>query len=393
MIRALRDAEWLTPERARAWCLLFALGAAAVLLLALGWVAMTGGRLTDPAGRPIGTDFASFHAASALALAGRPEAAYDVAAHAAAQWATTGASGFYFAFFYPPTFLLAVLPLAALPYLAALAAWLGLTGGLYGMALRRLAGPAVPGLAMFAFPAVLVNAGHGQNGLLSAALFGFAAAFLDRRPALAGVCIGLLCYKPHLAILAPVALAAAGRWRAFGAAAATVAAMVALSALAFGPQTWRGFLAGLPLAHEALEHGLVGSEKMVSAFAAVRLLGGSITLAHGVQGVVALATAFLLARAARGADGAAIGALLAAAATLGSPFLLDYDLTILALPLAWAFAQAQRTGFLPWEKTVLGAAFLLPILARSVATLLWLPVGPIVCAALFAVVLRRAAFR
>ena len=28
MIRALRDAEWLTPERARAWCLMFALGAA-----------------------------------------------------------------------------------------------------------------------------------------------------------------------------------------------------------------------------------------------------------------------------------------------------------------------------------------------------------------------------
>lgn len=393
MIRALREADWLTPDRARAWCLMFAIATAAMLLLALGWVAATGGRATDPAGRPIGTDFASFHAAATLALSGRPEAPYDIAAHAATQRAATGATDHYFAFFYPPTFLLVLLPLAMLPYLAALAAWLALTGGLYVAALRALAGRAVPVLVAFAFPAVLVNAGHGQNALLSAALFGFAAAFLDRRPAVAGICIGLLCYKPHLAILAPVALAAAGRWRAFVAAAATVAGMVVVSAVVFGIETWRGFMASAPLATATLEQGLVGAEKMVSAFSAVRLLGGGLALAYTVQGVVTLVAAILLARAARSADGPALGALLAAAATLGSPFVLDYDLAILAVPLAWAFAQAQRTGFLPWEKVVLGAAFLLPILARGVATLLWVPIGPIVCAALFAMALRRAALR
>jgi hypothetical protein len=393
MIRALRDADWLTPERARAWCLMFAIATAAVLLLAVGWIAATDGRATDPAGRPIGTDFASFHAAAVLALSGRPEAAYDIAAHAAMQRAETGATEHYFAFFYPPVFLLLLLPLAMLPYLAALAAWLAVTGGLYAAALRTLAGRSVPGLAVFAFPAVLVNAGHGQNALLSAALFGFAAALLDRRPAVAGVCIGLLCYKPHLAILAPVAFAAAGRWRAFAAAAATVAAMVALSALVFGTDTWRSFMAGAPIATATLEQGLVGAEKMVSTFAAMRLLGGGLTLAYAAQCVVALVAAILLARAARGADGAALGALLAAAATLGSPFLLDYDLAILAVPLTWALAQAQRTGFLPWEKVVLGAAFLLPVLARGVATLLWVPIGPIICAALFAMALRRAALR
>jgi hypothetical protein len=393
MMRALREANWLTPDRARAWSLMFAIATAALLLLALGWVAASGGRATDPAGRPIGTDFASFHAAAALALSGRPEAAYNIAAHAAAQWAETGATEHYFAFFYPPTFLLVLLPLGTLPYLTALAAWLVLTGGLYAAALRALAGRALPGLVAFAFPAVLMNAGHGQNALLSAALFRFAAAFLDRRPAVAGICIGLLCYKPHLAILAPVALAASGRWRAFVAAAATVAGMVVLSALVFGIETWRGFVAGAPLATATLEQGLVGAEKMVSTFAAVRLLGGGLTLAYAAQGVMALVAAILLARAARSADGAALGALLAAAATLVSPFLVDYDLAILAVPLVWAFAQAQRTGFLPWEKVVLGAAFLLPVLARGAATLLWVPIGPIVCAALFAMAFRRAALR
>ena len=47
---------------------------------------------------------------------------------------------------------------------------------------------------------------------------------LDRRPVLAGILFGALCYKPHFGMLIPVALAASGRWRAFGAAAASAAA-------------------------------------------------------------------------------------------------------------------------------------------------------------------------
>ena len=47
-----------------------------------------------------------------------------------------------------------------------------------------------------AFPAVLVNIGHGQNGLLTAPLIGGALAVLDRRPIVAGILIGLLAYKP-----------------------------------------------------------------------------------------------------------------------------------------------------------------------------------------------------
>ena len=42
---------------------------------------------------------------------------------------------------------------------------------------------------------------------------------IDTRPRLAGLLLGLLCYKPHLALLAPVALVAGGHWRTFAAAA------------------------------------------------------------------------------------------------------------------------------------------------------------------------------
>ena len=57
---------------------------------------------------------------------GLAQRADDIAAHHAQQTAIFGRDTGYAAFFYPPIFLLVCLPLAVLPYLAALAAWLWL---------------------------------------------------------------------------------------------------------------------------------------------------------------------------------------------------------------------------------------------------------------------------
>ncbi|WP_225768488.1 hypothetical protein [Inquilinus sp. Marseille-Q2685] len=77
-------------------------------------------------------------------------------------------------------------------------------------------------------------------------------------------------------------------------------------------------------------------------------------------------------------------------AVLASPFLLDYDLLMLALPMAWLLASAQRTGFRPWEKVVLFAAFVAPLFLRTIALRLGIPLGPPVLAALLLVVAGRA---
>ena len=92
-----------------------------------------------------------------------------------------------------------------------------------------------------AFPAVVVNIGHGQNGFLTAALLGGALHLLDRRPWLAGVLIGCLAYKPQFGVLIPVALLAGGRWSTIAAAAATVAALVAVSFATLGGGVWHAF--------------------------------------------------------------------------------------------------------------------------------------------------------
>jgi hypothetical protein len=250
---------------------------------------------------------------------------------------------------------------------------------------------------MLAFPGVLSTVGHGQNAFLTTAVFGAAILAWDRRPLLAGVCFGLLTIKPQLGLMIPLALIVSGRWRVIASACATALGL-ALAALAmFGFDTWRGWLAVSPLARRALEQDLVGSEKMQSAFAAVRLLQGGLDLAYGVQAAVALAAAAILVQVMRrrlgdppAPDALAQGATLATASLLASPFLLDYDLMLLALPLAWLVREQAKGVVLPWERTAMLAAFVLPLVSRLAAARMGLPLGPPIIFALLLVVARRA---
>src|SRR5262249_13817815 len=108
LARVLRDFAWLDATRARAYARILL---AVTLVTAALWIVLGRGGL-DRDGKPVGTDFVGFYSASELALGGRPDLAYDVKAHWAAQKALFGPAVGYTAFFYPPTALLIVLPLA-----------------------------------------------------------------------------------------------------------------------------------------------------------------------------------------------------------------------------------------------------------------------------------------
>ncbi|WP_158818009.1 glycosyltransferase family 87 protein [Methylocapsa sp. S129] len=386
-VSALRDADWLSRERAVAYCrILFLVTLGAALL----WIALSHDGI-DLSGKPLGTDFVSFWTASQIALGGHPAEVYDIAVHQNAQNALFGRDIGYAAFFYPPTFLLICLPLATLPYLWSLFLWLALTGFACYRVLRAWLGTRFGALPILAFPAMLSNLGHGQNAYLSAALFGGGALMLNTRPIAAGLCLGALAYKPHLAIIVPVALLAARRWRTLLAAAASAIGFCLASLFVFGADTWRAFLDASPKARIALEQNMVGDEKMQSVFAGVRLLHGGLTLAYGLQIVAALGVCAALVHLQRrsfrsGAEGPAM----VAAALLASPFLLDYDLVLLAIPLAWIARDTSRTGFLPFEKTILAVAFILPAVSRSIAAYAGLPLAPLTIAAVLILILRRA---
>jgi len=383
---ALSDCAWLDGERARAYARILL---AVTLIGAIGWIALSPGGL-DREGKPIGTDFVGFYTASRLALDGSPELAYDVGAHWAAQKALFGPKLGYTAFFYPPPALLVSLPLALAPYFWSLAGWLAMTGYAFYRVLRFYL-PSLDPVAFLAFPAVFVNAAHGQNGFLSAALIGGALLTMDGRPALAGVLFGAMAFKPHLALVIPFALIFARRWTTLIVAAATAAAFSAASLAAFGAPTWDGFLADSQFARSALENNLVGDEKMQSVFAAVRLLHGSLALAWGAQIATSLCVVAALWRLEpRAFRAPAEAAAIVCAGLLASPFLLDYDLTLIAIPLVWLLREGLRTGFQSFEKALLMLAFALPLVSRAIAGAVGLPLAPLTIAAILALTLRRA---
>jgi alpha-1,2-mannosyltransferase len=398
-LEVLRTGDWLTAARMRLWSLAILAASSAALVYLL----VTSIGLIDYQGRPIGTDFASFYAAGTLVLEGRPDAAYDGATHYARQQALFGAATPYYGWLYPPFFLFIAGALALLPYLLALFVWQGTTFALYLTAigaLIRSVTPAASGiqanglwlLLATAYPAVLINLGHGQNGFLTAALFAGALAMLDRRPVIAGVLFGLLVYKPQFGLLIPLALLATGRWRTIAAATATVALLVFTTVVALGPDVWSAFISSSKVARVALiESGEVGWHKVQSVLAWVRMWGGSLQAAYAIHGAVALIAAGAIVWLWRST---AQYALKAAGLTCASIIVAfhshDYDLMVLAPAIAILAADGQSHGFSRYEKTTLAAVWMAPLLTRSIAQATLLPLGTIAPLALFALVMHRA---
>ncbi|MGH6876238.1 MAG: glycosyltransferase family 87 protein, partial [Rhizomicrobium sp.] len=125
-----------------------------------------------------------------------------------------------------------------------------------------------------------------------------------------------------------------------------------------------------------LEQGSTGFNKIQSVFAWVRLWGGSVPLAYALQGVVSMVTAILVVLIWRGgATKADKGALLCLSALLTTPYCLDYDLTALAPAIALLASQGIARGFRPYEKTLLAALWLVPIVTRGAAGTMHIPLG------------------
>lgn len=336
--------------------------AQAVYLVASWW---QGAWLVGPDGHGIPTDFVNVWAAGKLALEGHPAAAYDWPTHKAMEVAALGRPfDGYFGWHYPPVFLFAAAGLALLPYTAAYVLWVFGTFPLYLATIRTIIGDRSGYFLAAGFPAILCNFIVGQNGFLSAALFGGALILIERRPIAAGVLLGLLTYKPHLGLLIPVALIAGGYWRTLATAAVVAALMAAASWAAFGFATWQAFFGNISHTSEAfLSNGWADWHKLQTAFGLTRSLGGPEWLAWSIQAVIALAAAAAVivvwrSRASYEVKAATLGV----AALIATPYLYTYDLVVLAVPLAFVFRLARADGFLPNEPAGIAVAcFLLMI--------------------------------
>lgn len=338
------------------------------LTLALGYAVVLAGAysegvwLIDAQGRPFANDFVNVWAAGRLALDGHAASAYDWPLHRAAEVRALGHDfDNYYGWHYPPIFLFAAVALASMPYTAAALAWLGVTLPAYVAAVRAIVGERAGIFVALGFPAVLWNASAEQNGFLTAALIGGTLTLMQRRPVLAGLCLGLLSYKPQFGLLFPIALIAGGQWRTIASATAMTCALAGLSLVAFGLQSWQAFIAWMPTTSRVvLGEGGADFSRLQSLFGLIRAYGGSETLAWGAQGALALALVGAIAWLWRSRVEFEIkAAALACAALLATPYLYMYDLVALAVPVAFLLRLSLRQGFLAGETFGLAAATVL----------------------------------
>jgi hypothetical protein len=391
LLNALRRMDSFNAERARLYSRCGAVGF--ILLAALFWFKFA---ILHPSGDPMGGDFVSFWAASKLTLSGHAADAWRPALHAAVENRLFASPHGYLAFFYPPPYLMVCAPLALLPYGWSALVWMAATTALGVWATWRALDKRLPLAALLAFPAIWINIGCGQNGALSLAILSGGFALMPRRPILSGLVLGCLVIKPQLAVALPfvlggAALAQPRYWKTFFATGANAVLLCGLSWLAFGHTGWSAFLANSAYARETLHQGLVDPALMQSLFAGLRVLGVAFTPAFAAQILLSLgvlgAAAYLSFR--HRLEGPTLGALAVAATVVATPFMLDYDLVILALPLGWLCVQGAQKGFRDWEKLLLLIVFFLPLVSRKLAQDIHTPIAPPVLLILFALTLNR----
>lgn len=371
------------------WFELFLFAFAVANAVWLATALATGSWLWDAAGRFVSTDFLNVYAAGKFALEGAPVSAYDWPTHKQMEIAVLGYDfNGYYGWHYPPYYLFVAAALATLPYAVAHAGWSAISFLPFVAAVRGVSGQNTGYLLALSAPALVANVVIGQNGFLTAALIGLTLVFLEKRPVLAGICLGLLTYKPHFGILFPVALIAAGYWRAFIAAGVTTVVLALASILAYGIEPWLAFVNWLPVTSQTfLSDGRAQIEKMQSVFALLRTLGAAEWVAWSAQIALsaAIAIGVWIVWRSREHVYALKAAALGVAVLLATPYIYLYDMVTITIPMAFLLLLGMSRGFLRFEVPAIAGAMLLV----GIFPFVKLPVGLFASLILAALVLRR----
>lgn len=365
-----------------------ALGIALVYAAAFAFMRVHDIWIVDSRGHPLFGDFVVYWTAGHEALSGHAAAIYDLRLHHAAEVGVVG-HGFSegLEWFYPPLFLFVAVPLALLPYAPAFLVFVTSTLVLHAATTAAIAKQRIAFILALLPPWVPVGVLIGQNGFLTAGLFGFVLLALERRPVVSGLLLGLLSYKPQFGLLIPLALAAGGYWRAFVWAALAALATNGLACAIFGTDTlWAFFHALFAGAQGHLVNGVGGWGRFQSPYGFLRASGCPDSVAGAGQVIATLSMAAIVVLSWRAKIPYALkAAILAAVTPLATPYVLFYDLPVLTV--AAAFLHRYR-AFDRTELVMLASGlavsctfFLLPV-----------PGGMFAVLAVVAVALRRLYF-
>ncbi|WP_419903326.1 glycosyltransferase family 87 protein [Kiloniella sp.] len=369
---------------------LYALGILGICLVRIYWLISPSSNLVDLQGKPIGNDFITFWSAGHLALEGRPEAAFVRELIFEAQRIAVPGSDSLFLWHYPPTFMLLAALLASVPYLVSYLLFIGGSLVLYAASVRKFLEQPYAILLIVAYPGTFLSITHGQNSMLSTGLLACAFLFWRPRPILAGIFIGLLAFKPQLGLLIPLILIASRQWQVFLSATVTTVLFVGLSIAAFGLDLWGTFFENAALVNDVMGRGLLHWEKMPSAYITLRMLGASEALSYAVHWLIAAAVVGVLLRLWYRCGPTKLSfAALVPAILLILPYVFDYEMTFLAIPIAILATDIAKKGGALWQKIVLIIAFVAPLFLAGIGQNLHVQIGFPVILALFVVAVLR----
>ena len=343
---------------------------------------------------PFCVDFGLFYAAGKMTLAGNVAQIFDVQAHHAMTEIVLNLTLPYFLpWLYPPFFLFVIVPLTLLPFDVALIVWLALTLAFMIVAARRML-PSHKKLAflLVGFPGVFLNLRWGQNGFLSTALLGLSIAFMEISPVLSGVMVGLLAYKPQLAILPFFVLIITKNWKAILSAFSTVISASILSLLIFGKEVWIGFFQSL---FHTSSYLMETSKEVTSSIQPTLLttlidLGIDSRISLAVQMIVALCAVAVVSWAFLRSKRLTLkGIMLVLGMPLIIPYFMQYDLVILGLALVLLIYDFSVNGYTKLEGVMAALLWLMPLINSPVVLFTKIQLCPIVLIVEMVMIIKR----
>ena len=175
--------------------------------------------------------------------------------------------------------------------------------------------------------------------------------------------LGLLCIKPHLFLPLGLFVLWKGNRMLIAGAVTSVLILMAVATLWFSPEIWLAFLESLSLARAGVEHGYLPWLQMSSLFSGLRQWGMPIKLSHMLQmtwGLLGLVISWRLIT--KTSDWQLQWAVSISCGLMLSPFLYQYDMVLLAVPLVLLVMCAQRDGLPDGQAYAFIAVGLLPAL-------------------------------
>jgi hypothetical protein len=343
---------------------------------------------------PYCIDYGVFYTTGKMTLLGQISGIYQLETHHAALEQIMHMSlPFYLPWVYPPIFLLAVTPLALLPYSVSLLMWLFLTMGFaFYAVLKILPNQKKLALLLLGFTGLLMNLRWGQNGFLTTGLIGLGLAYLEKKPVLSGICFGLMAYKPQFAIFLFPVLLLSGKWKVFLYACLSALGIILVSVIFFGTQTWIDFFQALmrtPSSVFKTEFDNVAAI-IVSPLVFVQVLGGSETLCTAIQAILTVSVLGAIVWVWRNTKKISLWA---SALILGLPLMMpnytQYDLVLLALSLILLSYEYLENGYRKLELILLALLWLMPALSWPLVKVTHLQICPLVLIAEMTLVILR----